>query len=137
VNYILCANPSFKEKYFPDGLTIEALKKAPGAVFDQRVTMHYGYIEQHYGLKAGEYPCHTVRSSEAFVIMAIEGVAYCLLPHIQANEYLTSGVLIDLAPKQHLPQMLYWHSWLFEKGLHQEISQTVIENGKAFLSLTR
>lgn len=134
VDYILCATSEFKSTYFPDGLTLSALKKAPGVNFDQRDLMHSGYIEKHYGLKAGEYPCHTVRSSEAFVKMAIEGVAYCLLPHTQANEYLSTGVLHDLAPHQHLSQMLYWHSWLFEKGIHKDISQTVVRYGIAILS---
>jgi len=133
VIYILCATDDFKDKYFPNELTATALKNAPGVDFDRRDTMHSCYIEENYGLKVGDYPCHTVRSSEAFVQLAIEGVAYCLLPHTQANEYLASGQLVDLAPQQHLSQMLYWHSWLFERGIHKEISQTVINYGRDVL----
>jgi LysR family transcriptional regulator (chromosome initiation inhibitor) len=134
VDYILCASPNFIKQYFPLGLNVASLQRAPGVEFDYRDTMHSDYIEQHYGVRAGAYPRHKLRSSEAFVSMALEGVAYCLLPHFQAIPYLNSGQLIDLAPNQHLPRSLYWHSWILEKGLHKNISSAIVNYGKKLLS---
>jgi LysR family transcriptional regulator (chromosome initiation inhibitor) len=133
VDYILCASPEFKEKYFPKGINAQALKIAPGIEFDQRDTMDIEYLAESYGVEPGSYPCHTIRSSEAFVSMAIEGLAYCLLPHTQANAYLSSGRLIDLAPKNHLKQTLYWHSWILEKGIYKKVSEHIVEYGKKLL----
>jgi len=134
VNYILCANPDFRNKYFKKGLTKAALHQAPGVEFDQRDTMHSDFIEVNYGLKSGDYPCHRLRSSEAFVEMALQGVAYCLLPDFQAKPYLATGQLVDLLPDNHLPRDLYWHSWILEKGLHKKISQAAINYGQKLLS---
>lgn len=134
VEYILCATPEFKERYFPKGITLEALKIAPGVEFDQRDTMDSEYLELHFGLQSGSYPCHTVRSSEAFVAMAVEGLAYCLLPNTQANEYLHQGILIDLAVDKHLKQTLYWHSWVLEKGIYKKITQHIVQYGKSLLN---
>ena len=134
VEYILCSSIEFKNQYFSKGITMESLHKAPGAEFDQRDTMHSDYIEQHFGVKSGSYPCHLLRSSEAFVDMALQGLAYCLLPHFQANPYLASDKLIDLAPDKHLSRDLYWHSWILEKGLHKKISSAVINYGQNLLS---
>jgi len=134
VNYMLCASPEFEKKYFRKGITLESLYKAPGVEFDQRDTMHTDFIEQHFSVKSGGYPCHRLRSSEAFVDMALQGVAYCLLPEFQARPYLTTGKLIELAPEKHLQRELYWHSWILEKGLHQKISIAVIEYGQKLLS---
>jgi len=133
VDYILCASPAFQRKYFPEGINAKALKIAPGVEYDQRDTMDSGYLADNYGVQAGEYPCHTVRSSEAFVTMAIEGLAYCLIPHTQANDYLKAGQLIDLAPDNHLKQTLYWHSWILEKGLHKKVSEHIVKFGKNLL----
>lgn len=130
LKYILCANKEFKQRYFSDGLTEHNLSIAPGVDYDQRDTMHSDYLKNHFGLKRAEYPCHRVRSSEAFVNMAIAGLAYCLLPTTQANEHLKSGKLIDLAPTKHLPQPLYWHSWVLERGIQKKVSETIIAYGE-------
>lgn len=130
VDYILCASQDFKQQYFSDGLTEENLSLAPGVDYDQRDTMHSDYLKTHFGLKRADYPCHRVRSSEAFVNMAIAGLAYCLLPTTQANEHLASGDLIDLAPTKHLPQPLYWHSWVLERGIQKKVSETIIAYGQ-------
>lgn len=137
VSYILCASPDFEAQYFSKGLTQASLQKAPGVEFDQRDTMHADFIEQHYQVKSGNYPCHRLRSSEAFVDMVVQGVAYCLLPEFQAASYLTKGKIIDLAPDKHLPRPLYWHSWILEKGLHKRISTAVIEYGQKLLCQTK
>ena len=93
LDYILCASPEFAQRYFSSGLTDQALKRAPGAIFDQNDTMHLDYLATHFGIAAGQSPYHTVRSSEAFVEMTLAGIAYCLLPHYQANQYLATGQL--------------------------------------------
>jgi len=134
VDYILCATPEFKERYFSKGMNKSSLCKAPGVEFDQRDTMHSDYIEKYYGLKLGDYPCHVMRSSEAFVTMALAGVAYCLLPHTQANQYLADGTLIDLAPDKPLQRSMYWHSWILEKGVYKEISKCIVKYGRELLS---
>ncbi len=134
VDYILCASPAFKDQYFNEGITSMALQKAPGVEFDQRDSMHSDFIERHYQVNAGSYPCHRLRSSEAFVDMAVQGLAYCLLPHFQAKDYLKAGTLIDLAPDKHLSRNLYWHSWILEKGLFKKISLAIISYGQNLLS---
>ena len=134
IDYILCATPEFHQQYFEEGLNAHTLRFAPCVEFDQHDTMHKDYIADHFGIHQGDYPCHTVRSSEAFVTMALAGVAYCLLPQNQANAYLKQGQLLDLQPEKHLQRTLYWHSWVLEKGLHKKVSQCVVNYGKALLA---
>lgn len=130
VVYKLCAHPSFKEKYFANGLDTKSLRLAPGINYDHMDNMHYQFIEQHFGLTKGEYPCHRVRSAEGFVNLALNGVAYSLYPEPQIAHYLASGALIDLAPNLQLNQPLYWHSWILEQGLRKVISDQIINWGR-------
>jgi LysR family transcriptional regulator, chromosome initiation inhibitor len=134
IDYILCATTEFNDKYFKQGITRQSLKRAPGVVFDQLDNMHLDYLKQHYQLSSADFPYHIMRSSEAFVSMALAGAAYCLLPQTQVNEYLATGQLLDLAPQQHLVRELYWHSWVLERGVFKQISSTVVEYGKALLA---
>lgn len=133
VDYILCATPKFRTKYFKKGLTKEALYHAPGIRFDPQDTMHIDYIYDHYDVSLGEYPLHTVGSSEAFVAMTVEGLACSLLPITQANEYLKQGILVDLAPENHLIRSMYWHSWVLERGIFKKVSEYIVKYGRQLL----
>jgi len=134
MEYILVASPEFKQRYFANGINQQSLKYAPGAAFDQKDDMHIKFIEQHFGLKGGSYPCHTVRSSEAFVELVKQGAAYSLIPQLQIKNELASGEIINILPKIKLTQTLYWHRWALVKGVYKQISETIISTGKNILN---
>ena len=134
MDYVLTASPAFIRRYFPDGLTEQALRKAPGVAFDQRDDMHVRFVEKHFGLPPGSYPCHTVRSSEAFVALAKAGAAYCLIPKLQITVELHTGELQDLMPETSLLQRgLYWQRWALERGIYRQISQLLLSHCRQIL----
>jgi len=133
VNYILVASPEFKERFFAKGVNISALTKAHGIAFDQQDDMHHRFIEQHFSLKPGDYPCHVVRSSEAFVDMAKKGLAYCLLPEIQIKQELCDKQLVSIFAASPLVEKLYWHSWIMGKGLFKQASELIVKHARSIL----
>lgn len=132
VHYKLCAHPEFVERFFKNGLTKKSLQLAPGIEFDQHDRMHENFIKQHYALSRDQYPCHRVRSSEAFVNLILNGLAFSLLPHTQADTYLQTGELIELTPDKRLSLPLYWHSWVLEKGVQKALTESVIAWGEKY-----
>ena len=126
MHYVLVAAPSFVHTYFPDGIHEQALERAPAVAYDQKDDMHIKYIEQTFNLKGGSYPCHTVRSSEAFVGFAKQGLAYCLIPKLQIQAELDAGELINLMPEKPITRTLYWHHWVLLKGVFKEFSTAII-----------
>ena len=66
--------------------------------------------------------------------MALNGVAYALLPATQANEFLATGQLVDIAPNKRIHQQLYWHSWTLERGVYKEVSEHILNFGRELLS---
>ncbi|GAA3719119.1 LysR family transcriptional regulator ArgP [Oceanisphaera sediminis] len=133
MDYLLVATPAFRQRYFTEGLNLTALQQAPAVAFDQRDDMHARYIEQHFGLPPGDYPCHAVRSAEAFVAIARSGAAYCLIPRLMIEEDLMSGRLIELYPQGRLTESLYWHRWLLERGIHKDLSHRLIDYARQAL----
>jgi LysR family transcriptional regulator (chromosome initiation inhibitor) len=132
-NYILVASAEFRDTYFKNGINAATLARAPGVAFDQRDNMHVRFISQQYGLNEGDYPLHAVRSSEAFVMIAKHGAAYCLVSELQIKNELQSGELINLLPDYKLVETLYWHRWTLLKGVHKKISDVIIEQGQRIL----
>jgi len=133
MNYCLVCSKSFQKKYFVEGVTKLSLKMAPAISYDHQDDMHERFIVKHFGLASSEYYSHSVRSSEAFVELAKQGVAYCLVPELQIKAELASGELIKLCPQKQLIQTLYWHSWILVKGVNKTISQEITRAGKMLL----
>jgi len=134
INYLLVASKSFQMRYFPKGVNRESLKMAPAVSFDHKDDMHVKFIAKHFHLNADEYYCHTVRSSEAFVALAKQGIAYCLLPELQIKSLLASGELVSLCENKQLVETLYWHYWVLAKGVYKKISQQIINYAQQALS---
>lgn len=133
INYVLVSSRSFQQRHFVKGLTTESLKMAPGVSYDHKDDMHVRFISEHFNLAASEYYCHTVRSSEAFVELAKQGVAYCLVPELQITKELANGELVNLCPEKQLIETLYWHSWVLIKGINKKISEEIINYGQKVL----
>ncbi|OAN12558.1 transcriptional regulator ArgP [Photobacterium jeanii] len=133
VDFLCVANAEFRERYFPDGVTRETLCAAPAVAFDQHDDMHERFIQQHFNLPAGSMMKHTVRSSEAFVKMATEGVAYCLIPRVQIIDELASGELVNLTPDITLIRRMYWHHWALESGVLAELSSQLVNHAQQVL----
>ena len=133
MEYCLVANPDFVVRYFPRGVNQSSLKMAPAISYDHKDDMHVRYIAQHFNLAAAEYYCHSVRSSEAFVALVKQGVAYCLLPKLQIANELNSGQLISLCPDNTLVETLYWHSWVLVKGVSKQLSENIVQVGRSML----
>jgi LysR family transcriptional regulator (chromosome initiation inhibitor) len=134
MEYCLVANKAFKDRYFKDGVTKETLKMAPAISYDHKDDMHVRFIAAHFGLAPNEYYCHSVRSSEAFVELTKQGVAYCLLPKLQIAKELANGELINISPENELIETLYWHSWVLVKGINKNISQQIVKFAQAKLA---
>lgn len=133
LNYILVASPEFKKRYFAKGVTTQSLKMAPGISYDHKDDMHEHFIFKHFNLASSEYYCHSVRSSEAFVELSKQGLAYSLIPDLQIKAELKSGLLVNLCPDISHIETLYWHCWILVKGVNKKISQEIVHYGQQLL----
>jgi LysR family transcriptional regulator (chromosome initiation inhibitor) len=134
MKYILVATPQFQQRYFANGINAQSLRQAPGVSFDPKDDMHIRFIEKHFGLSAGSYPRHTVRSSEAFVEITKQGAAYCLLSELQIEKELASGELINILPEKSLTQVYYWHCWVMVRGVYKAVSQQIVKGARQILT---
>ncbi|MFA0054513.1 LysR family transcriptional regulator ArgP [Vibrio echinoideorum] len=126
MDYVCVASPDFHERYFSEGVNYSTLSKAPAVSYDQYDDLHKRFLHDHFNMPRDSVINHTVGSSEAFVRLALSGVAYCLIPRLQIVEELESGALIDITPGFLLSYGIYWHHWQLESGVLKEISQAIL-----------
>lgn len=124
MSYLCAGSPAFRARWFPRGLTREALARAPAIVFGRHDDMHEAFLQRHFGLDAGQYPHHVVPSSEGFMAFAVAGLGYGFVPEIQARAHLARGELVDLAPERE-DVVLYWHHWQVQSPVMARLAQAI------------
>lgn len=136
MDYLFVASPEFAKKYFPNGVNCHSLQKAPAVAYDHLDDMHQQFLQENFNLAPGSVVCHITSSSEAFVRLARQGAACCMLPKLQIEDDLNNGQLIDLTPGLFQRKMLYWHRFAPETQTMSSISNSLIEYAKLVLSQT-
>lgn len=130
MRYVPVARLDFISRYFPDGVSPAALKKAPAVIFGRDDDLHQQFLKQHYRISAGEFPCHVVPSSEGFVNVARTGMAYALVPENQVRPYLEDGELVKICDKEII-RPLYLHS----HNIDSSILKSVVEMTRAIAQM--
>ena len=133
MEYVCVASPDFVDRFFKNGVTQTSLRYAPAMSFDQHDDMHFSFIRENFGLQMGEYPCHTIRSSEAFVDLTLASGAYSFNSIFSVEAHLKAGRLIDLLPEHRVRVPLYWHCWQLGGELMQSLSKQIISYAREVL----
>lgn len=134
LDYIFVASPTFAKRFFPNGVTRSSLLKAPAVAFDHLDDMHQAFLQENFNLSPGSVACHITSSSEAFVQLAKQGSACCMLPILQIEKELKNGELINLTEGLYQRRMLYWHRFAPESNIMKNISETLIKYAHKYLS---
>ncbi|MDR0805879.1 MAG: LysR family transcriptional regulator ArgP [Enterobacteriaceae bacterium] len=134
LDYIFVSTPSFAEKYFPKGVTQDALLKTPIVAFDFTSDMHHSFLQQYFGLTPGSLPCHIVGSSEAYIKLILQDSACCMISKQQIKEELASGKIINLVPNLVQHKKLYWHRYLPESETIKKMSHCIVQYANSVLN---
>ncbi|MCS0160702.1 LysR family transcriptional regulator ArgP [Vibrio alginolyticus] len=126
IDYVCVASPEFYQRYFSKGVNNQTLTKAPAVSYDQYDDLHKTFLTEHFNVNPDSVIHHNISSSEAFLKVALAGVAYCLIPRLQITDELDRGVLVDVTPGFLMSHRIYWHHWQLETGVLQEISHAIV-----------
>ncbi|MYM30222.1 ArgP/LysG family DNA-binding transcriptional regulator [Duganella sp. CY15W] len=132
MRYFCVATPAFAARWFPHGMTAEAVQHAPVMNFDRKDMLQTRFIAQHTGY-TGRYPHHTLSSSDGFVRFVEAGFGYGMLPIQQCGRQLKEGTLIDLAPGKWLDVPLVWHMWDIQTPFTRALSDSLIATARKWL----
>ena len=134
LRYHATASPDFIARHFPDGLSPEALMRAPSLIFNQKDRLQTRWIRQTLGR---DVPCptHWLPSTQSFVEASLAGMGWGMNPALLVQEHIAAGRLVELCPQSPLDVPLYWQiNRLAADRLH-ELTREVIETARGCLLL--
>lgn len=107
LRYFATASPGFMATHFPDGVTIEGMRRAPVLVFNRKDSLQARWVAMKLG-KAVESVPHFLPSSQAFVDAALLGLGWGMNPASLVRAHLSAGRLVALDPMLPLDTPLFW-----------------------------
>jgi LysR family transcriptional regulator, chromosome initiation inhibitor len=134
MRYRMLASPQFAGKWFPQGFTRDAARKAPVAIFNRKDLLQTDFIRERLGLLPGSYPVHYVPASGPFMQAIKNGIAYGMLPEQQYGHRLHEEILIDLAPGHYYDVPLYWHAWRVQPPKLERLGERIVSAARAALT---
>jgi LysR family transcriptional regulator (chromosome initiation inhibitor) len=133
MEYLCVATPNFINRYFSLGINKHSLQYAPAMAFDQHDDMHLKFLANNFSLQQGQYPCHTVRSSQAFVDITLADAGYSFNSRLHIEKEINSGQLTHILTDKIIYVPLYWHCWQLSGQLMSELSENIISHCRQVL----
>lgn len=107
LRYHATASLGFMSKYFPDGVTTQALAQAPALSFNPKDRLQTDWAREACGRKLA-LPTHHLASSEGFVQATKLGLGWGMNPEALVADDLASGALVKLVPDAPMDVAHFW-----------------------------
>lgn len=133
MHYRLLASPRFVERWFPDGLTEQAIEQTPAVLFNRKDRLHHQFLSRYLDWPGDTFPAHYFPAPEAFVQLIVRGYSYGMVPDWQGRTLLDEGKLIELVPGATVTVKLFWHCWNLRTDLLDKLSRQLVEAAQKLL----
>lgn len=133
MRYGLYCTPRFAERWFPQGLDIEAITSAPTIRFNRQDNLNSIIFSRLFQADPGPLPTFYIPSSEKFVDWILKSLCYGTLPAQQSGSLCGEGRLIDLAPSAKVEVELYFHCWNLKSKTIENFSRQFIGRARELL----
>jgi LysR family transcriptional regulator (chromosome initiation inhibitor) len=107
LRYRATATSGFLDRWFPQGVTAEALAIAPALTFSDKDQLQSRWAAAR-GFPRTALPTHRMASSHAFVEACLTGLGWGLNPEPLVRTHLSGGRLVELVPDTALDTPLFW-----------------------------
>ncbi len=126
LEYRAMADAAYAERWFPHGVTPEALAAAPFVDFDRRDSLQHDWLRA-MGVTPQGVPRHYVPASHDYALAVQYGLGWGMLPVLQAPHDLIGlgGPTLRVA--------LYWQQWNLRSDLLDVIAAEVAAEASAVL----
>ncbi|MDF2508980.1 MAG: chromosome replication initiation inhibitor protein, partial [Microbacterium sp.] len=127
LEYRAMAEPAYASRWFPDGVTADALRAAPFVDFDRRDTLQHEWLRAMSVSEAG-VPRHYVPASHDYAVAVTLGLGWGMVPLLQES----SGLVPLGGPTLRVP--LYWQQWNLRSELLDTIAAEIAVEARGVLA---
>ncbi|CUH81056.1 putative HTH-type transcriptional regulatorc/MT2039 [Tritonibacter multivorans] len=135
LEYRATASPAFVAQWFPDGVTAEAIARAPCLTYNAKDQLQRRWIRSQLG-PCPEPPQHFLPSTTAFVEAAELGVGWGLNPAHLVAQAVAEGRLVELLPDAGFRTPLSWQVSRLLGAALAPVTRAVVKSGRRNLIQT-
>lgn len=133
MRYCAVATPTIYERYFSNGLTIEAFQQAPMIDYDHKDFLQKRFIEKATGHEVQPNQVHYLPSASGIVEAARLGMGWCVTLEGFLKNTLETKELVNIAPDISLYAPLYWQHAGIRSRVLSQITQALIKESNLVL----
>ncbi|MEN5179712.1 HTH-type transcriptional regulator ArgP [Comamonas odontotermitis] len=108
MRYVAAASPGFVARYFANGVTAEALARAPIMTFDRKDRLQDQWMQANGLASRNSGPRHFLPSNYGYVRACEIGMGWGMHPEVLIDEQLARGRLVPLIAGTPLDVPLFW-----------------------------
>ena len=137
VRYVAASSPAFVARHFADGVSAEAIGRAPMMTFDRKDRLQEQWMQQQGLASRHNPPKHFLPSNNGFVRGCEVGMGWGMHPTSLIQHQLDAGTLVELLPGTGMDMPLYWvHARSAQAGL-ERLTQCVMVAARQWLVPTK
>ncbi|BAI72795.1 transcriptional regulator [Azospirillum sp. B510] len=137
LRYRATASPDCVRRHFADGVTAEALARAPCLTFNRKDRLQARWLRLVLDGRDQERlplpPIHWLPSTHAFVDGALAGLGWGMNPEPLVADHLAAGRLVELLPGRPLDVPLNWQRSRIAGAALTTLSRAVLRVGRQAL----
>lgn len=125
MRYRPMASPRFAERWFPGGVTAEALAIAPMVAFDRDDQLQDRYLRKKTRRRLHP-PRHYIPVSADFARAIALGLGWGMIPPQQSAELELAGELVEVDPDVSVRVPLFWQQWKLHSPMLAQLAEAVV-----------
>ena len=139
LRYRATASPAYLARWFPTGVTPQALTQAPALTFSEKDRLQdlwvarQTYTRTNTSARRTGFPSHRMASSQAFVDACLTGLGWGLNPEPLVAGHLASGALVELVADTPLDVALHWQFTRLAAPALQPVTTAIRKTAHAIL----
>ncbi len=136
MTYRMVATKEFIERWFPNGLTLEALEVAPAVLFNRSDGLHQLFMEKYVTPDRVICPVNYIPAPNQYLQLIAAGTCYGMLPDWQAKKLLHEERIREFIGGAVVAVRLYWHRWNIAAPALELLTQHLLQGAQKYLQRT-
>jgi LysR family transcriptional regulator (chromosome initiation inhibitor) len=125
MRYRASATPAFVQRWFGDGVTAEALRRAPVVFYSRKDELQARFVRRALGLRGVTLTPHWIPGTTAYIDATLAGLGWGMHPEALMKAMMARRQLVELVPGTVLDVPLHWQRWRLSSSTLQQLDDAL------------
>jgi LysR family transcriptional regulator (chromosome initiation inhibitor) len=125
MRYRASATPAFVQRWFGDGVTADALRRAPVLFYSRKDELQARFVRRTLGLRGVTLTPHWVPGTTAYIDATLVGLGWGMHPEALVKPLFARRQLVDLVAGALVDVPLHWQRWRLSSSTLQQLDDAL------------